>query len=110
MSAETGSNDCRDSKNSGETEMKDIAERIKEKLGDKVKDIKVHNKKRIYISVERQNIKECVQTIFEKMGARYIVASGIENFDSFEILYHFGFDKEGAVVSLRVYLDKENPQ
>jgi NADH:ubiquinone oxidoreductase subunit C len=26
------------------------------------------------------------------------------------MLYHFSFDKEGAIVSLRVYLDKENPE
>ena len=44
------------------------------------------------------------------MEGRYIIASGVEDFDSFEILYHFGFDETGTVVSFRVFLDKENPE
>lgn len=90
--------------------MKDIETLLKEKLGDKAKDIKVHNRRRIYVTVDRNDIKECARTIFKDMDARYIIATGIENFDSFEVLYHFGFDREGTVVSLRVYLDKENPE
>ncbi|MCM8821149.1 MAG: NADH-quinone oxidoreductase subunit C, partial [Candidatus Omnitrophica bacterium] len=56
------------------------------------------------------DIKDCTKIIFKDLNARYIIASGIENFDSFEVLYHFGFDKEGTIVSIRVYLDKERPE
>ncbi|MGI6595342.1 MAG: NADH-quinone oxidoreductase subunit C [Elusimicrobia bacterium] len=90
--------------------MKDIIGRIQSKLGDRGKDIKEQTNNRVYVSVDRKNIKECAKILFEDMDARYIVASGMENFDSFEILYHFGFDKESAIVSLRVYLDKDNPE
>jgi len=90
--------------------MRDISILLKEKLGGKIKDIQNPTKKRVYITVDRGNIKECAKVIFRDLDARYIIASGIENFDSFEILYHFGFDKEGVIVSIRTYLDKEKPE
>ncbi|MCX8081965.1 MAG: NADH-quinone oxidoreductase subunit C [bacterium] len=90
--------------------MRDITGMLKEKLGNRIKDINIHKNQRIYITVDRKDIKECARIIFKDIDARYIIASGIENFDSFEILYHFGLDKEGIIVSLRVYLDKEKPE
>ncbi|MCM8762555.1 MAG: NADH-quinone oxidoreductase subunit C [Candidatus Omnitrophica bacterium] len=90
--------------------MKEIIELLKENLGNIIKDIKVHNDKRIYLTIEKEDIKSCTKIIFKDRNARYIIASGIENFDSFEILYHFGFDKSGTIVSIRTYLDKEKPE
>ncbi|HOL21225.1 MAG TPA: NADH-quinone oxidoreductase subunit C [bacterium] len=90
--------------------MRDTTVLLKEKLGDKVKEVKVHNNRRIYITVDRKDIKECARIIFKDLDARYIIATGIENFDNFEILYHFGLDKDGVIVALRVYLDKEKPE
>ncbi|MCM8766712.1 MAG: NADH-quinone oxidoreductase subunit C [Candidatus Omnitrophica bacterium] len=88
-----------------------MIERIKEKLGDKIKEIKFHNEKRIYITVDKKDLKEVVNIIFNQLGARYQIVSGIENFDNFELLYHFSFDKEnGIVVSFRTFLDKEKPE
>lgn len=88
-----------------------IAEKIKEKLGNKIKEMTVHNERRIYITVDKKDIKEAVNIVFNKLKARYIIVSGVDNFDSFEILYHFGFDSQGVIVSLRVFLnDKKNPE
>ncbi|MDD3726015.1 MAG: NADH-quinone oxidoreductase subunit C [Candidatus Ratteibacteria bacterium] len=90
--------------------MNSILDILKSKLDKKVKDIHLHNTKRIYITIDKRDIKDCASIIFKDLDARYIIASGIENFDSFEILYHFGFDSEGTIVSLKVYLDKEKPE
>jgi len=87
-----------------------IIEELKEKLGDKIKKIESPNRKRIYITLDKNDIIDGAKFVFNDIGARYIVATGIENFDSFEILYHFSYDKEGIVISLRVYLDKEKPE
>ncbi len=87
-----------------------VSETLKEKLGGMIKETKVHNDKRIYITVDREQLKNCVKIIFSDLDARYIIASGVENFDSFEILYHFGFDSDGIIVSVRTYLDKDKPE
>ena len=87
-----------------------IVENLKENLGEKIKKLEIPNKKRIYITVEKEDIESAVDTVFNKMGARYIIVTGIDNFHNFELLYHFSFDSEGVVVSLRVFLEKENPE
>ncbi|MGC8976722.1 MAG: NADH-quinone oxidoreductase subunit C [Candidatus Ratteibacteria bacterium] len=87
-----------------------MIERLKEKIGEKIKEIKIHNEKRIYLTIEKKNLKEVANIIFNEMKARYQIVSGIENFDSFELLYHFSFDNKGVIVSLRVFLDKERPE
>jgi len=87
-----------------------VLETLKEKLGGRIKDTKVHNERRIYITVDRKALKDCVRIVFKDLDARYIIASGVENFDSFEILYHFGFDSAGTIVSIRTYLDKNKPE
>ena len=88
-----------------------IVENLKENLRDKIKKLEIPNKKRIYITVEKEDIESAVDTVFNKMGARYIIVTGIDNFHNFELLYHFSFDKEGGVItSLRVFLDKEKAE
>jgi len=88
-----------------------MIEKLKEKFGNLIKDIKVHNDKRIYLTVKKEDIKKTVDMIFNDMGARYQIVTGVDNFDSFELLYHFSFDKEGGViVSLRTFLERENPE
>ena len=88
-----------------------MIEKLREKLGNLINDIKVHNERRIYITVDKKDLKEAVKIVFNDMGARYQIVTGVDNFDSFELLYHFSFDKEGGViVSLRTFLERENPE
>ncbi|MFN4227080.1 MAG: NADH-quinone oxidoreductase subunit C [Candidatus Ratteibacteria bacterium] len=85
-----------------------IIEKVKERLGNLIRKIDIPNERRIYITIDKNDLKEAVNIIFNELGARYQIVSGIENFDNFELLYHFSFDKEGGViVSLRTFLEKE---
>ncbi|RLD14016.1 MAG: hypothetical protein DRI28_04645 [Caldiserica bacterium] len=88
-----------------------MIEKLKEKLGDLIKDTKVHNERRIYITVDKKDLKKTVKIVFKDMGARYVIVTGVDNFNKFELLYHFSFDKEGGIItSLRVFLDKEKAE
>ncbi len=87
-----------------------LTEMLRDKLGDRITDIREHNDRRLYITVDKENISECIRISFVELNARYIIASAIHNFTNFEVLYHMGFDKWGAVVSFRVYLDAEKPE
>ncbi|MCL5674697.1 MAG: NADH-quinone oxidoreductase subunit C [Candidatus Omnitrophica bacterium] len=83
---------------------------LKENLGNMVKKFEEPADKRIYITIDRNNLLKCAEIIFKNLDARYVIASGIHNENNFEMLYHFSFDKDGVIVSLRVYLDKEKPE
>ncbi len=87
-----------------------ILEQLKEKLADKIVKIEQPNKTRLYITVDRKDLSEAVQAVFSGLGGRYVIASAVDNFDNFEILYHFAFDRENVMVSLRVFLEREKPE
>ncbi|MCD6399520.1 NADH-quinone oxidoreductase subunit C [candidate division WOR-3 bacterium] len=88
-----------------------MIEKLREKLGDLIKDTKVHNERRIYITVDKKDLKKAVKIVFKNMGARYVIVTGVDNFNKFELLYHFSFDKEGGIItSFRVFLDKEKAE
>ena len=88
-----------------------MRERIKEKLGPKIKEWHEHSARRIYFTVDKKDIFETVRFIFRELGMRFSTASGSDTPDSFEILYHFSNDSSGEVYSVRVFIeDKANPE
>ena len=49
--------------------------------------------------------------LFDEIKLRFIIATGTDRRDGFEIPYHFSEDKTGNVVSIRVLLvDKQKPE
>ncbi|MEN3013709.1 MAG: NADH-quinone oxidoreductase subunit C [Endomicrobiia bacterium] len=87
-----------------------IIDEVKNKLKDKIVDFFRKNDKRYYIEINKQNIIECVKVLFEDFGFRFSTATGIDCENNIEILYHFSYDKTGEIVSLKVKLDKNQPE
>ena len=88
----------------------EITDLIKKKFGSNVKDVKTVNERRIYIEIPPAYIREASEFLFNDMKFRFSIASGIDEADCMEILYHFSFDKEGTFVTLKVKLEKKNPE
>lgn len=82
-----------------------IVEQLKEKFGDKI-DVFVKTKKRVYITVAKENAKEVVRYCFRDLGARFSIASGVDTPIGVEIIYHMAFDRHAMVVSVRVLVKK----
>ena len=88
-----------------------VRDKIKDRLGDKIINWYEHNPRRIYISIKPQEIKETVNFFFRELKLRFIIATGQDMPQGFEILYHFSSDSSGEIFSLRVLIeDKKNPQ
>jgi len=87
-----------------------MLDKIKEKFSSKL--IKVFEKShnRIYIDIKPEDLVEIAGFIFNDLGARFIIATGIDNMDSMEIIYHFSFDSLNKIVSFRVILDRARPE
>ena len=88
-----------------------IIEQIKEKLKGKMSDWYEHNPKRIYFTVNKQDIREVAGVLFKDLGLRFSIATGTDTPRGLEMLYHFSFDKSGEMISVRALIeDKQNPQ
>jgi len=91
--------------------MEDIVGRIKDNFADKLLKIEERSLHRIYIDFKPQDILGLAKFVFGDLGCRLITASGIDTPSGIEILYHFSYDAEGKVISLRTIIaDKKSPE
>ncbi|MFC1780719.1 NADH-quinone oxidoreductase subunit C [Planctomycetota bacterium] len=79
-------------------------------IKDKLIDIEQTTDKRIFLPCEAQNNYNVCKLLFEDMALRFVIATGIDSDDCFEVLYHFSNDETGHVVTVKAFIrDRENP-
>jgi len=85
-------------------------EEIKKKLGGLVKETVVKSPKRAYLCVEPKDSYKANRIMFEDLKARLCTASGIDTRGGIEILYHWGFDEDGCVLTVKTKVPKPFPE
>jgi NADH:ubiquinone oxidoreductase subunit C len=90
--------------------VKETLDIIKKNFGKKILNIKVHNKKRIYIEISPEYIKSAVEFMFNRLKCRFSIATGTDEREYIEILYHFSFDRKGIFYTLRTKIDSKKPE
>lgn len=89
----------------------DIVGQIKEKLGSRIDDWLEHSPRRIYLTIDKESIRDAASILFKDLGLRFSTATAQDLPDGFEILYHFSHDKTGKFFSVRTFIQgKRNPQ
>jgi Ni,Fe-hydrogenase III component G len=87
-----------------------VLDEVKEHLGDKIKNVFIHNPRRIYIDVDPEDWVETGLYLWRDRHARFAIATGLETLEGFEAIYHFAFDSDNFILSVRVKSkDKEAP-
>ena len=88
-------------------------EELKNKLSgikDKVLSIEQPLSNRIHIDCETENIYAVNKFLFKDVPLRFVIATGIDSVDCFEIIYHYAYDEIGCVIGLKTFIrDRENP-
>ena len=83
---------------------------ISGRFGAKALNINKKSAKRAYIDIYPKDITEFTRYLFKEAQFRFDTASGVDDFDALEILYHFSHDASGITISLRAILkDKQDP-
>jgi Ni,Fe-hydrogenase III component G len=85
-------------------------EEIKKKLGGLVKETVVKSPRRAYLYVEPKDSYKANRIMFEDLKARLCTASGIDTRSGIEILYHWGFDEDGCVLTVKTKVPKPFPE
>ena len=90
---------------------KDTASEIKDNFSNKILKFEEKSVRRIYIDFKPQDIPEVVKFVFRDLSCRFVTATGIDTPSGIEILYHFSYDSQGKMISLRtVIADKKKPE
>ena len=88
----------------------DIVKEIQAALGDKIKSVVIKNPQRVYIDIDPKDIREVGLYLWKDRGARYAIATTLDNRTSFEVIHHFSLDREGgAMISVRSLLSRDKP-
>jgi len=79
-------------------------------IKDKLTAIERKPDSRIWLSCEAENGYAVNKFLFEDVPLRFVIATGIDSDDCFEVLYHYAYDETGCIVTLKAFIgDRENP-
>ena len=79
-------------------------------IKDKLIDIEQTSDVRVYLLCEAENSFAVNKFLFEDLALRFVIATGIDSEDCFEVLYHFSNDETGTVVTVKAFIrDREHP-
>ena len=79
-------------------------------IKDKVIAIEQLTDNRIYLPCEAENSYAVNKFLFEDVPLRFVIATGVDSDDCFEVLYHYAYDETSSVVTLKAFIrDRENP-
>lgn len=88
----------------------EILKDIRKRFSDDIVDFFDKSKKRVYIEIKPESIVKVAGYIFKDLEARFHIASGVDARTHIEILYHFSLEYINLLISLRVKLDRDNPE
>ncbi len=88
---------------------KQVLENLKARFGDRVRIVE-RNPRRAYVTVANEDWIPVTRYMYEEAKGRLATASGSDRPTGVELLYHFAFDREGTVVSIRTALKKPFPK
>ncbi|MEJ2647640.1 MAG: NADH-quinone oxidoreductase subunit C [Sedimentisphaerales bacterium] len=79
-------------------------------MKDKLINIEQVNDRRIYLPCESQNAADVCRFLFEDLNLRFVIATGVDSDNCFEVLYHFANDETGHIINVKAIIrDRENP-
>ena len=65
---------------------------------------------RIHLSCEAEDAYDVNKFLFEDVPLRFVIATGIDCDDCFEIIYHYAYDQTGSMINLKTFIrDRKSP-
>ena len=87
----------------------DTINRILGALGDHVLKTEHKSPRRVYIEIAPETVYEASSVMFEEIGARLQIATGIDTPAGIEVMYHWALDRDDSVVTVRTLLGRNKP-
>ena len=87
----------------------ELKSRISE-IEDKLIEVRQTTPNRMYLLCESENGPAVCKFLYKELGCRFVIASGVDADNWYEILYHFSYDQLGIVITVKAFIrDRENP-
>ena len=90
--------------------MADVLAGLKESLGGRILATESRSPRQTYVSVSCSDIPDAARCLFERLGGRLATVTGLDERDGIELLYHFCFDAERIVLTVKTKVAKPDPR
>ena len=81
---------------------------IKDKFGGSLLDIFRKNDRRVYITVDKNDIPAICRYMYEDLGGRLAIATGLDSRSGIEILYHFMYPQDHQMITVKTIVKKSS--
>ena len=88
----------------------EVATGIQSRFEDRILRFEQKSPRRLYLDIGPESLAPLARNLFLDLGARFNIASGVDTRSQLEILYHFTIEEVDLLVSLRVIVDRDNPE
>ncbi len=80
-------------------------------IRDKLIGVEATAANRVFLPCEGEHVYEVCRFLFEEFRWRFVISTGIDAEDRFEVLHHFSDDASGALVTVKALVrDRETPE
>jgi Ni,Fe-hydrogenase III component G len=80
-------------------------------IRDRLTDIDRKADNRVFLPCEAENVYEVCRFLFDDLGLRFVISTGIDAEDCFEVLHHFSDDESGCLVTVKAFIrGRETPE
>lgn len=80
-------------------------------IRDKLIGVEVTKHNRAFLPCEAEHVYEVCRFLFAELRWRFVISTGVDAEDCFEVLHHFSDDGSGTVVTVKALVrDRETPE
>ena len=87
-----------------------IIDKISTVLGEDLLKLDRKSERRVYFDMAPEALKDASRLMFEDLGARFQIATGVDTRAGIEVMYHWALDGMDCVVTLRTCAGHEAPE
>jgi Ni,Fe-hydrogenase III component G len=87
----------------------DIISRIRSAIGERLLGAQCKSARRIYVDIDPDAVRDASRLVFEDLGARFQIATGVDTREGIEVMYHWALDGDDCLVTIRALLEHEHP-
>lgn len=89
--------------------MADVLAGLKQGLGDRLRGEEAGSPRQVRAAVSSVDLPEAARLLSREMGGRLATVTGLDTGACIELLYHFCFDAQATVLTLRTTVDRRAP-
>jgi NADH-quinone oxidoreductase subunit C len=80
-------------------------------IRDRLAGVERRAENRVFLPCEAENVYEVCRFLFSDLGLRFVISTGIDAQDCFEVLHHFSDDTSGCLVTVKAFIrDRKTPE